>query len=585
MMLTHYVAIDDSHGNAGSDWLLEAGVSPAGRTNLLTHARVTNKTAEVQLLEVAEKSSSPFKGVAKAYFHAVGIVGKILICLPLAWLLITIACSFGRDWETQYRRLCICWLVFLGGAFAYGVFALLNKQITVISFIVYVLIILVVAFLVWTRMKKVEKGLYDAILESTTRSRRKFQIIRQIREECEKQKRAPEIKDFKAAEAKYGLLEEQGEYVSISHYFEETTDRAKYWDELVKSVKHYLRKTYHGFPDNDPRDWTKRSSQALFVIFYACESDISYELLGVVSRLLLRVASAAAVIAMMVMLVTGFKEIYSAFSASDHSTEAAETAEQHDERPLKLSIKALEYLLLAALPYLLLVSLTRYVYSVSSKDPDAGATPFEIKQELAEVKAFWVALLIGVLAASLIGQVLDTNRLKDPPEQYRALVICLVMALLIGYFAILEHTASKEEKGDGLEKDWRFSGQGSLAGKAWSALLKLGAVKQEEEPEKGHQNTSREEFEAQVMAVESDDIHINRGAASGLRQNDVLVVYVAREIKNSTGKTVAWGAGNRAGRIRLFEVKDHRSVGKAEHVELPIAEDMLVRFGSDKPQT
>ena len=87
------------------------------------------------------------------------------------------------------------------------------------------------------------------------------------------------------------------------------------------------------------------------------------------------------------------------------------------------------------------------------------------------------------------------------------------------------------------------------------------------------------------MAVESDDIHINRGAASGLRQNDVLVVYVAREIKNSTGKTVAWGAGNRAGRIRLFEVKDHRSVGKAEHVELPIAEDMLVRFGSDKPQT
>ncbi len=193
------------------------------------------------------------------------------------------------------------------------------------------------------------------------------------------------------------------------------------------------------------------------------KSDVANELLGVISRTVLRLASLVAIFAMALMLVLGFKNIIQALYA-ETAPEASVTTDllagassDSDSSPtaskssitLKSAIKAVEYLLLAAMPYLLLVSLTRYVYSLTAKDPDAGSTPAEIKMEQAEVKAYWVSLLIGVLAASLIEQTLDPLGMTEAGQRQKALVVCLLIAILVVFFLCIKLTAGKGEKASG----------------------------------------------------------------------------------------------------------------------------------------
>jgi hypothetical protein len=111
---------------------------------------------------------------------------------------------------------------------------------------------------------------------------------------------------------------------------------------------------------------------------------------------------------------------------SDHSAKNAHQA-------MQTSLGALEIILVAPLPYLLILALNRYIKALAYKE-DTNA----FRKELLEFKAFEVALFIAIIAASTVSQVLD-----EALHLEYAVSVALVIGVLAAYYFIVEH-ASKE---------------------------------------------------------------------------------------------------------------------------------------------
>ncbi len=99
---------------------------------------------------------------------------------------------------------------------------------------------------------------------------------------------------------------------------------------------------------------------------------------------------------------------------------------------LEMCLSGIEFFFLAPLPFLLPLSLARYIRD-SREDRDERAS----KADLLSVKALTTALLIAVLASSLVGEALGPDGL----HYEGAISASLVIAVLGTYFFSLEWQA------------------------------------------------------------------------------------------------------------------------------------------------
>ncbi len=163
--------------------------------------------------------------------------------------------------------------------------------------------------------------------------------------------------------------------------------------------------------------------------------SVLYTMLNRFSRWPMFLATVAACLTMVGLFAAGFFEFGRALAIffkvmAPHTTEYPPHV-----LALKMSMRALEYLLLAPLPYLLMLSMVRYVESMA-----AGEISARVRAELAEVKAFWVSLLIGILGATIVSKALADGKIGYET----AISGGIVIALLSIYFYGLKKLASSE---------------------------------------------------------------------------------------------------------------------------------------------
>lgn len=110
------------------------------------------------------------------------------------------------------------------------------------------------------------------------------------------------------------------------------------------------------------------------------------------------------------------------------------TANPH--QAMQTSLLALEIILVAPLPYLLVLGLTRYIKALAYQE---RADAF--RRELLEFKAFEVALFIAIIAAAVVERVLG----KGLTYEFSISVV-LVMGVLAAYYFLIEHASKGAEE-------------------------------------------------------------------------------------------------------------------------------------------
>jgi hypothetical protein len=117
-----------------------------------------------------------------------------------------------------------------------------------------------------------------------------------------------------------------------------------------------------------------------------------------------------------------------------------QVAEKPDPHTAMLtSLLALEIILVAPLPYLLLLGLTRYIHALAYQE-----RADEFRKELLEFKAFEVALFIAIIAAAVVDRVL-----RGKLDWSFASSVTLIISVLCIYYFVIEYAskeASEEER-------------------------------------------------------------------------------------------------------------------------------------------
>lgn len=111
---------------------------------------------------------------------------------------------------------------------------------------------------------------------------------------------------------------------------------------------------------------------------------------------------------------------------------------------MSIGLTALELILLAPLPYLLVLGLMRYIKALAFQE-----RADEFRRELLEFKAFEVALFIAIIAAAVVSRVL-----KNDLDLHFAAAVTIIIAVLSGYYFIIEKAAkeaAEEERSRGEE--------------------------------------------------------------------------------------------------------------------------------------
>ncbi|MEQ1514539.1 MAG: hypothetical protein ABL934_17930 [Lysobacteraceae bacterium] len=100
---------------------------------------------------------------------------------------------------------------------------------------------------------------------------------------------------------------------------------------------------------------------------------------------------------------------------------------------MSIGLTALELILLAPLPYLLVLGLMRYIKALAFQE-----RADEFRRELLEFKAFEVALFIAIIAAAVVSKVL-----KNDLNLGFAAAVTIIIAVLSGYYFIIEKAAKE----------------------------------------------------------------------------------------------------------------------------------------------
>lgn len=95
------------------------------------------------------------------------------------------------------------------------------------------------------------------------------------------------------------------------------------------------------------------------------------------------------------------------------------------------SLTALEIILVAPLPYLLILGLSRYIKALAYQE-----RADEFRKELLEFKAFEVALFIAIIAAAVVARIL-----RDKLDLEYAAAVTLVVAVFAAYYYLVERSA------------------------------------------------------------------------------------------------------------------------------------------------
>ncbi|WP_250455333.1 hypothetical protein [Caballeronia sp. ATUFL_M2_KS44] len=136
--------------------------------------------------------------------------------------------------------------------------------------------------------------------------------------------------------------------------------------------------------------------------------------------------TAAAAGFMFCMLLIGCADLFRAvYQGSLRVVQHVET-EQHEF--LLTSLGALEVILVAPLPYLLILSLNRYIKALAYQERTD-----EFRRELLEFKAFEVALFIAIIAATSVSDILDHHF-----DLKVALPTIAIIGILAIYYFIIE---------------------------------------------------------------------------------------------------------------------------------------------------
>lgn len=104
---------------------------------------------------------------------------------------------------------------------------------------------------------------------------------------------------------------------------------------------------------------------------------------------------------------------------------------------MKTSLLALEIILVAPLPYLLVLGLTRYIKALAYQE---RATEF--RRELLEFKAFEVALFIAIIAAAVVERAVRS----DLSFEFSISVFLILTILAVYYFIIEKSSKAAEEE-------------------------------------------------------------------------------------------------------------------------------------------
>lgn len=105
------------------------------------------------------------------------------------------------------------------------------------------------------------------------------------------------------------------------------------------------------------------------------------------------------------------------------------------ELAMRTSLSALEIILVAPLPYLLVLGLMRYIKALAYQE-----RADEFRKELLEFKAFEVALFIAIIAAAVVGRILE----KDFEWRFAA-GVAFVIGVLAVYYYLIEKSGSDAE--------------------------------------------------------------------------------------------------------------------------------------------
>lgn len=100
---------------------------------------------------------------------------------------------------------------------------------------------------------------------------------------------------------------------------------------------------------------------------------------------------------------------------------------------LLTSLTALEIILVAPLPYLLVLALNRYIKALAYQERSD-----EFRRELLEFKAFEVALFIAIIAATAVSHILNNEFTLD-----FALPTAAIIGILAVYYHIIERSAER----------------------------------------------------------------------------------------------------------------------------------------------
>lgn len=157
-----------------------------------------------------------------------------------------------------------------------------------------------------------------------------------------------------------------------------------------------------------------------------------------------RIMTFACAVFMIVMFALGAWHLAKATPLFGHGagtgTAAAvgENAQKgHDHTAITESLMGLELMLVAVLPYLLMMGLSRYSRALAFRE-----RVDEFRRELLDFKAFEVALLIAIIAAIAIAKIIEGTSLK-----WEVIVATVaMMAALITYFFVIEKRGAEEDR-------------------------------------------------------------------------------------------------------------------------------------------
>lgn len=126
-------------------------------------------------------------------------------------------------------------------------------------------------------------------------------------------------------------------------------------------------------------------------------------------------------------------------------SKAATTHLHGSSGAMERTLHALEIILVAPLPYLLLLGLGRYIKALAYQEEVA-----EYRAELLDFKAFEVALFIAIIAAAVVGRALGAD--GGLTLQF-AIAAATVIAILAAYYWILEKSGEEAGKEHQEEED------------------------------------------------------------------------------------------------------------------------------------